>query len=319
MKPNILVTREVFDETLVFLDQHCEVEANQEDRAFDPEALARSKQCRNLEEAFIAYLREAEVETHGTEGYDTQPVRSREPLRVPSFSLTRLRAFSSRELTELLRDPIRLSFALLGPLILLVTFGYGITFDVERLPFAVLDNDRSAESRELTETLSGSRYFIAQPAITDPEDLGETVRIRGEAHTVAILGGQYRGLMDQLLGRFATGVTVITARSARSAVAPKLLFSSTVPNKNRPTTLGPPTDSAAHSAQRALKETLRVGSSAPTALNLPSRLEGVGYSDHFDNRADPAHARSEIALNTRPSLPPNASPQAPLKLGAPSV
>ena len=41
MKPRVLVTREVFDETLAFLAQHCEVESNQEDRAFDPEALAR--------------------------------------------------------------------------------------------------------------------------------------------------------------------------------------------------------------------------------------------------------------------------------------
>jgi lactate dehydrogenase-like 2-hydroxyacid dehydrogenase len=41
MKPKVLVTREVFDETLTFLAQHCEVESNQEDRAFDPEALAR--------------------------------------------------------------------------------------------------------------------------------------------------------------------------------------------------------------------------------------------------------------------------------------
>ena len=41
MKPKVLVTREVFDETLAFLAQHCEVESNQEDRALDPEALAR--------------------------------------------------------------------------------------------------------------------------------------------------------------------------------------------------------------------------------------------------------------------------------------
>jgi len=41
MKPRILVTREVFDETLAFLAQHCEVESNQEDRAFEPDALAR--------------------------------------------------------------------------------------------------------------------------------------------------------------------------------------------------------------------------------------------------------------------------------------
>ena len=41
MKPKVLVTREVFDETLAFVAQHCEVDSNQEDRAFDPEALAR--------------------------------------------------------------------------------------------------------------------------------------------------------------------------------------------------------------------------------------------------------------------------------------
>jgi gluconate 2-dehydrogenase len=41
MMPRVLVTREVFDETLAFLAQHCEVESNQEDRAFEPEALAR--------------------------------------------------------------------------------------------------------------------------------------------------------------------------------------------------------------------------------------------------------------------------------------
>jgi len=40
MKPRVLVTREVFDETLAFLAQHCEVESNQEDRAFEPGALA---------------------------------------------------------------------------------------------------------------------------------------------------------------------------------------------------------------------------------------------------------------------------------------
>ncbi|HKU72187.1 MAG TPA: D-glycerate dehydrogenase [Burkholderiales bacterium] len=41
MKPKILVTREVFDETLQFLAQHCEVESNQQDAAFSPETLAQ--------------------------------------------------------------------------------------------------------------------------------------------------------------------------------------------------------------------------------------------------------------------------------------
>jgi len=41
MKPKILVTREVFDESLDYLGQHCEVEANQADVAFSPEVLGQ--------------------------------------------------------------------------------------------------------------------------------------------------------------------------------------------------------------------------------------------------------------------------------------
>jgi len=41
MKPKILVTREVFDETLAYLAQHCEVESNQQDTAFGPDVLAQ--------------------------------------------------------------------------------------------------------------------------------------------------------------------------------------------------------------------------------------------------------------------------------------
>ena len=40
MKPRVLVTREVFDETLDFLGRHCDVESNQEDAPLGPDALA---------------------------------------------------------------------------------------------------------------------------------------------------------------------------------------------------------------------------------------------------------------------------------------
>ena len=41
MKPKILVTREVFDETLAYLAGHCEVESNQPDQPLEPAALAQ--------------------------------------------------------------------------------------------------------------------------------------------------------------------------------------------------------------------------------------------------------------------------------------
>ncbi len=41
MKPKVLVTREVFDETLDYLARHCEVESNQQDMALSPDMLAQ--------------------------------------------------------------------------------------------------------------------------------------------------------------------------------------------------------------------------------------------------------------------------------------
>ncbi|HYJ19097.1 MAG TPA: D-glycerate dehydrogenase, partial [Burkholderiales bacterium] len=39
MKPKILVTRELFDETIAFLEGHFEVEANQSDRLYPRDEL----------------------------------------------------------------------------------------------------------------------------------------------------------------------------------------------------------------------------------------------------------------------------------------
>ncbi|MGO7660642.1 ABC transporter permease, partial [Rhizobium ruizarguesonis] len=64
-----------------------------------------------------------------------------------------------------------LVFALLGPVMLMLAFGYGISFDVEHLPFAVYDQDQSAESRQLVESLQGSRYFEERPPIASTDAL----------------------------------------------------------------------------------------------------------------------------------------------------
>ena len=60
---------------------------------------------------------------------------------------------------EILRDRLRLAFALLGPLVLLLTFGYGISFDVENLRLRRLDQDNSLESREFLRKLLGLALF----------------------------------------------------------------------------------------------------------------------------------------------------------------
>jgi len=70
-----------------------------------------------------------------------------------------------------MRDPIRLTLALLGNLILMAVMGYGITLDVENLKFAVLDRDQTTTSRDYVLNMSGSRYFTEKEPITSYEDL----------------------------------------------------------------------------------------------------------------------------------------------------
>ena len=53
----------------------------------------------------------------------------------------------------------------------MLTFGYGISLDVQNLPYAVLDRDQSMESRTLLESFSGSRYFEEHAPATSRRDL----------------------------------------------------------------------------------------------------------------------------------------------------
>jgi ribosome-dependent ATPase len=103
-------------------------------------------------------------------------------------------AYARRETLEILRDPIRLSFAFLGPVILMFAMGYGITFDVEDLKFAAFDQDRTPESRRLLENFSGSRYFTEQPPISSPAELQQRMKSGELAVAVEIPAGFGRDL-----------------------------------------------------------------------------------------------------------------------------
>jgi ribosome-dependent ATPase len=153
-----------------------------------PAGLVEKRGTATLEEAFIGYLEEAAAEDRGTEPVlvarqtmPVEPVPAAGPgsgVAIPraSFSLQRMLSYSRREALELSRDPIRLTLAGLGSVILMFVMGYGITMDVENLNFAVLDRDQTTVSRDYILNLAGSRYFTEQPPITDYEDLDRRMR-----------------------------------------------------------------------------------------------------------------------------------------------
>jgi pyoluteorin transport system permease protein len=85
--------------------------------------------------------------------------------------LLRILALARKELFAVLTDP-RARITLFGPPILQsIVFGYAASYDLTNVPYAVVDQDRSAVSRELTARLDGSGIFHRVADLATPSDI----------------------------------------------------------------------------------------------------------------------------------------------------
>lgn len=71
----------------------------------------------------------------------------------------RFYAIFRKEGLHIVRDWRSLGLALAIPAMLLLLFGYALTLDVDKIPTAVYDQDRTPQSRDLIAHFQGSRYF----------------------------------------------------------------------------------------------------------------------------------------------------------------
>jgi ribosome-dependent ATPase len=182
------------DGVTIFLSTHFMNEAERCDRMSmmhagkvlaqgPPAELVAERKARNLEDAFIGYLEEAAQKPATT---SAAPVAAEAPpatapaahtTEAPArFSVGRVWAFARREAVELQHDSVRLSFAVLGPVLLMIVFGYGISLDVEHLPFAVLDLDGSPASRLYADNFRGSIYFDERAPLSSYQELDRRLR-----------------------------------------------------------------------------------------------------------------------------------------------
>jgi len=148
-----------------------------------PQKLVAERGAANLEAAFIGYLEEAGASDTSDIAFDVALKPSATPHRS-GFSARRLLGYAYREGLEVVRDPVRLAFALIGTVLLMFIIGFGITMDVEDMRFAVLDRDQTPQSREYIENIAGSRYFIEKPALQEYEELER--RMKSGEVTVAL-------------------------------------------------------------------------------------------------------------------------------------
>lgn len=71
----------------------------------------------------------------------------------------RILPLARKETLHILRDPRSLYLALVLPIVLLILFGYAITFDVRHIPVGIVDQDSSFLSRDFISRVKGSEYL----------------------------------------------------------------------------------------------------------------------------------------------------------------
>jgi len=125
---------------------------------------------------------------------------------VSEVSLARTLTIARKELFHIVRDRRTLAVMFLIPMVQLFLLGYAATTDIEHLLTAVVDADRTPQSRELIEAYKASRYFDVVSYVDSEQDLARMVD-RGTVRAGLIIPAGYGA--DVIAGETASVAFVV--------------------------------------------------------------------------------------------------------------
>ncbi len=106
------------------------------------------------------------------------------------FSPRRVIAVVRKESQELMRNMMSLILSVVAPVILFFLFSFGMSLDVRNIPMAILDEDRSAESRRLIDAFASSNMFQIKKMLTKYDDIEDIIR-RGEIRLCVLIPSRF--------------------------------------------------------------------------------------------------------------------------------
>lgn len=135
-------------------------------------------------------------------------------------SLRRIEAVARKELRHLWRDHLTMGFAIGVPVVQLLLFGYAINQDVRHIPTALVDQSRSAVSRELVGQLEATQTFDLVTRATSEDEAREMI-VAGRVQAAIVVPPDYtkayfRGRGAEIL-LLIDASDPIRARAARAA------------------------------------------------------------------------------------------------------
>lgn len=110
--------------------------------------------------------------------------------------MRRFLAILTKEFRQIRRDPLSLGMLIIVPALLLVLYGYALSFDVKHIPLAVLDGDRTQESRLFLDSLFQNPYFDLKQELSRPSE-ADSILCRGDARAVLIVPRGYSAKIDR--------------------------------------------------------------------------------------------------------------------------
>jgi len=137
----------------------------------------------------------------------------------------RTKAIAHKEVLHIVRDARAVYLALGLPVVMLMLFGYGISQDVDHIPLAIVDQDRTPASRHLSTSLVAAGDFVREADLVSPDDVEAAFR-RGSVKAVLVIPFGYqrnlaRGAASQaqLLVDGSDGTTATIAMGDAAGIA----------------------------------------------------------------------------------------------------
>jgi ABC-2 type transport system permease protein len=117
--------------------------------------------------------------------------RAAAPARVRAHFFSNIAAIAYKEASALRHDRAFLAAVLAQPIMLLLLLGLALSFKPANVPWAVLDQSRTAQSRRLIEAIQSTGYFQAPVAVAS-YDAGRDLLRRGAAVAFIVVPSDFR-------------------------------------------------------------------------------------------------------------------------------
>lgn len=135
-----------------------------------------------------------------------------------------------KELLALVKDPTNRVLLLAPALIQALLFGYGATYDLTHVPYAVLDQSRGSASTELLARLDGTGVFERIATLTTPNQIAEVID-PGDALLVISIPSDFESRLSS--GQEAPLQVILDGRNSSTAGSAAAYISSIVAGYNQ--------------------------------------------------------------------------------------